>query len=723
MPKLEEIKTMMHKELGETRSDELESEKENKKFKLLAIIMAGGSGIRMGAIGQLIPTVFLPIGLDPVINAPLKRCIDSEDIKEIFILTKKSLPDVNLEMWANNWIQQIRDTNLIPEKKVVRNIFEEDLKPHYRNNKICGSVVALQRFVSSTEIHDQFDGDCSEYPTHLLIVAGDNYISSDFLPLINAAKSYPDSVIIATRNITEHQNAINNYAVIGINKRSESIDEKSKKITLFKEKPDNFNVDYTEFSLGLYCIPIKLIKKEADTYIKGQLELNAEAGNERLGPPGYFLEYLFNKYSDKFRSVPFEEGHWIDVGTPSSYLESIIKVTTDLIKNPRNARELVALGSTDMLSDRSYFLCDKIKIQRGNQGKPNEITLTFHGDDKVATSDNFEQIKYDNDNLEKNNELWDYLENTETHEVYWDAKKDPKKLGSEILISGGVFLLDRADKTKYERGSARVPLLLRDINAPVDALRLTTPAGRMDKLDLVDVCFSEMAEEMIFFGGCYGGKILVCSNKDYSEKVRRIIAAQILEKKIKVPAIDPLTISLIKDKSKSDVFEEHLGEIIPPPSEGETWTVKIEFKNDGENVDESYTCNNMILIPDRYAATLEFRFFLEAPLTVSKTGEEAEANFDLSSIGILRGIVDGDGHGRTVFFVSAQELFNYYEKRKNVRYADVAFKSDNPNQDGLKILAMTDASTGRFVLPNKKRSFILSNALFTTAVSKMIEML
>ena len=179
---------------------EQDPEEVNSKFRLSAIILAGGPGKKMGATGQLIPTVFLPIGLDPVINTSVQKCHECDDINYIWVLTRKKCDDLQggkLETWVNNWITLIKETELGKTKNLTT-IFEEDLDSKAFSSE-HGSVVAIYRFISTGFIKDLLAEEAIDnFPTHILIVAGDNYITSDFSPLINAAKCYPEACLLYT---------------------------------------------------------------------------------------------------------------------------------------------------------------------------------------------------------------------------------------------------------------------------------------------------------------------------------------------------------------------------------------------------------------------------------------------------------------------------------------------------------------------------------------------
>jgi NDP-sugar pyrophosphorylase family protein len=115
----------------------------NGIYSLVALVLAGGAGTRMGQTTP-IPKVYLPVGIEPVINRPVNKALAIQDVTKVYNLTRKSHPDlknVNLEDWATQW-KQIH----YPSNNKVGILFEEDLLAQNPPVHI-GAVVALKNAI------------------------------------------------------------------------------------------------------------------------------------------------------------------------------------------------------------------------------------------------------------------------------------------------------------------------------------------------------------------------------------------------------------------------------------------------------------------------------------------------------------------------------------------------------------------------------------------------
>lgn len=610
--------------------------------RLVAVILAGGVGTRMGTTGAQIPKVYLPIGLEPVINRPVSRCLDINEIKKIYVLTRKAhpeLPNVNLEQWAETWKSLWYDK--YPQ---VDNIYEEDLDPVDGCGAINGAIVALAQIASYLKKED-------EPPSHIIVMAGDNFLDSSINQLVLASNESPDNVIIATRSIANRALARKRFGVVQVNHTGGH----SNPVIDYEEKPDDPRS--SDVSIGLYIFPIDQLLRTREYLAHLSKTKKLKEQKTLAGAPGYFLEWLVNKNeSSSIKAVALSEGTWIDVGTPASFLTAIVQISKSLIERPQSARDLDVLGSTKDLSDKYYFLCHRAKIIRTEMS--NIIAMYFQGDDAIATLNkdaaanrkviHVEQIV--NNNRNTNKDFWSTLMNANVEATFSDKNDGPRNLNSPILISGGVFLIDSAGDQAYHRGKALVPFLMRDFGAPVDAGRLTTAAGRMDKLDLVDVCVSEHAEEMIFFGSLGTSdnagpvRILICTPPQWRAIARETILTRLVNKKSLVPMIDPKQIELEGRRDIGLTADVETVTLVPPTRHN--WTVQIYYRDsERDEWQLRHEDKKLVLIPDQKSATLEFRVLWLSAITTD-TGKTPLYDKEADSLGRLMGIVDGDGHLR-----------------------------------------------------------------------------
>jgi NDP-sugar pyrophosphorylase family protein len=680
----------------------------------VALILAGGAGTRMGITGTKIPKVFLHVGLEPVINRPVKRALEINEIETVFVLTRKShpeRPDVDLEAWVKDW----RTKYFGEETRIADPLYEEDLEedlPPLPGVGYEGAVVALARAVQRLRAES-----CT--PSRVLILAGDNFIDESIAPIIEASRADTEAVVIATRSVSNRAQARRRFGVVEVNHVSAS----GNPVIGYEEKPDDPRS--AEVSIGVYCFPFDKLEM-VETYLDTLAGLTKDQIKEKAGAPGYFLEWLVENQIP-VKAVPLETGNWIDVGTPSSLLASIVQVTKDLVERPKCARDLDVLGSTENLNDKYYFLCHRAKIN--NDAREKNISLYFQGNDSIASLSGNTDVDsiipvsaVRKRNLNSNKDFWETLVAQSAQP--FSTGDEPRDLEAPILISGGVFLIDRGPASHFLKGTALVPFFIRDFGAPVDAGRLTTAAGRMDKLDILDVCVSEHSEEMIFVGTEIGAanqpRLLICAPPEWRSVARESTLARIAGQGIMLPGIDGGLLSRERRKPLGLVIEPETYPLKPPP--GREWTVRIFYREaDNDSWLMRHEYKHFVLIPDRLSATIELRVIWLTQLTSHSIRRDGLTPTDPEdmSVGRLLAIADGDGHGRTAVLVRAYDLIDYVSAVGKRSISDTLFSSDVDDDPALRILAATDGKTGRLSAFDRR----LPVAPFTTAVYSLVELL
>jgi hypothetical protein len=170
---------------------------------------------------------------------------------------------------------------------------------------------------------------------------------------------------------------------------------------------------------------------------------------------------------------------------------------------------LLVAEEIEKLDDKSFFMCRELEVNSGGK----IVRLFFRADDPICLLDrSFGKAPAVKDVgvSAAADSIWDHIEKLLTHTDKKTRQLPRTKLKNPLLLSAGMFLFD-TDSTmvlhKAEqafnvlpRERTLVPLLERDAAAPADPGRLTTAAGRMDMLDLEQVCYSELLEELIFYG-------------------------------------------------------------------------------------------------------------------------------------------------------------------------------------------------------------------------------
>lgn len=213
-------------------------------FRLWAVVLAGGAGSRMGDLGKQIPKVFLPLGLEPVLNRPVQECLNQVgESGRVIVLTRKrledKLPGVNYEQWAKAW----KTTHGTDAR--IELWFEEDATGVSARNLPSGACVGLAAFI---ELLGKVAQD--RCPTHLLIVAGDNYFTSTLDDIVEGARRHNNECILAVRSIDDPQLAVGRFGVARVDETLPS----PRPVNEYREKPKT-RAGRT-IALGIYCMPM-----------------------------------------------------------------------------------------------------------------------------------------------------------------------------------------------------------------------------------------------------------------------------------------------------------------------------------------------------------------------------------------------------------------------------------------------------------------------------------
>ncbi|MBN2357346.1 hypothetical protein JXO59_14625, partial [candidate division KSB1 bacterium] len=384
--------------------------------------------------------------------------------------------------------------------------------------------------------------------------------------------------------------------------------------------------------------------------------------------------------------------------------------------------DLLLAERTQNLNDKYFLLCWRLSVEP----KKSLITLRFQVKDQICKLDNsipgdVPTVKEVRDNCQTA-VFWERLEKAITEREGKFLALD-RVLPVPLLISGGIFILDSvggqitAEGMRLPATRTLVPLLEKDPASKTDAGRLTTPAGRMDILDLRQVCYMELCEEMIFYGVSPEGhqpKIYAVVPFELKDVKRRTLL-RLLEKNVTIPVINQ---ERIEKESKLPERDISLVEIIPPsdislPRE-HCWRVEIYLNGYCQSV-----CENVIVIPDRRNGTLEFRLACYADITGNPSAEAPFCNKGNKQVGRLMGIADGDGFSRRPFLISAKEFCRYYQ-RMQARNQDELLKYLMESQhDAVELVAAGAPGNGRFESFGSK----LPVLPLTTSVSELAKLL
>jgi len=720
---------------------------------MIAVLLAGGKGTRLGNTGRFLPKPLIHVGAEPVINYLVEKLLlYSDKITSIYVLTKKKQiieldstrkRELDLftafEKWKEVWY---------PKNEIIKVFYEEDLPPLDVYYDKEGAILGLYRFQKYMEENNIKDS--------LIILAADNYIEDDLSALFEEVKNYPDAIINAYFNFNDKEKIRRKYGCIEV--------DDNNWITNYEEKPEDPSLDQTKASTAVYVFSVEEFRK-LENYMKttasfeitdvviknlekqisddklktlqslinknkrfSQTEINdrleelnfieeeitivenhAKIPKYGVDAPGnlikWFVNDIYSYHETKsedlrnkgtgVRCYPLN-GEWFDIGRKSDLIAAIKYYVDHFLMEMSTVEDLLLAERTDSLTDKYFLLCHHISVEP----EKGIIRLMFKGKDKICKLDvslagNIPTIKDIKSSSQKASYWDDLLKSIEERTQGFDME-----LNNPILISCGVFLFDSIggqiidNRTRLPRERTLIPLLEKDPGSPTDAGRLTTPAGRIEKLNIRQTCYEELSEEMIFYGVRQNSNTLrfLAIAPFEIRNVKRRILKRILEKNIFIPGIDKEKIVVYSRLPEKDIS---IVDIIPPsdmalPSKI-AWSIEMYLDNDCQSI-----CDNVIVIPDKNNGTLEFRVACYADITGTQTNEKPVWNPFSKQIGNLLGIADGDGYSRRPFLISASELLNYYKKMRLRTKSDILQYLMNSQYDSVNIAASGNPNTGRF---------------------------
>ncbi len=670
---------------------------------MIAVILAGGQGARLGKPAHFYSKPLVPIGVEPVINHVVGKLLRIDDISHIYILTKKEQvvdrrPHKHkldlytaFENWKVVWYRE--------ETKVGRVVvkYEEDLPTFQRNSP--GSIPGLKAFVdylSSNSLPSS--GDISTSKPSLLIVAADNYFEDDLTKLVDATHEFPKAVINAYFDFGDKERLRRKYGSIEVDREGW--------VTRYEEKPQDPGPDQTKASTGIYFFPW-----EHMVQIQEYMAAGSPRGTEG---PGNLLDWLVHDvFSDSKADLDnlrrqrigvrgYElQGEWFDIGRVPDLLAAMKYYLDRYLLYMETVDDLLLAERARELNDKYFLLCHMLEIIP----RTRTIKMRFEGSDKICKL--LKDLPGDIPTVEEVREescrasYWSDIIGALTS-LNTTSKAVRLPLVPPILISGGVFLFDTVDAhpnprrggTEIGRTRTLIPLLERDPGSGTDPGRLTTPAGRMDILDLHQVCFRELCEEMVFYSADpYGSPVIRCFVPGHPQDVKRTVLQRLIRNRVSISNIDPdrlLRESRLPEKEIKLVTVD-----VPHPisfPKGQCWTVEILLGREPRSV-----CDHVIAIPDEDNGTLEFRVAYFANITETASGTFPLCNRNSKQVGSLLGIADGDGHLRRPFLISAGSLQSYFSKIKELsKQGKIVDYLTSSQRDSVDVVAVGRPGDGRF---------------------------
>lgn len=260
-----------------------------RKNEMVAMILAGGQGSRLGVLTKHIAKPAVPFGGKyRIIDFPLSNCSNS-GVYNVGVLTQYKPLELNAHIGIGApWDLDRRDGGV-------------SILPPYQEEKggnwYKGTANAIYQNI---EFIDRYN------PEYVLILSGDHIYKMNYEELLNYHKERNADVTISVIDVT-----LEEAKRFGIMNTNEDLS-----IYEFEEKPQH--PKSTKASMGIYIFNWKALKK----YLKED-EANPNSSND------FGKDIIPAMLNDglKMYAYPFK-GYWKDVGT----IESLWEANMDLLK-------------------------------------------------------------------------------------------------------------------------------------------------------------------------------------------------------------------------------------------------------------------------------------------------------------------------------------------------------------------------------------------------------
>lgn len=259
------------------------------KKEIVAMILAGGQGSRLGVLTKNLAKPAVPFGGKyRIIDFPLSNCSNS-GIYTVGVLTQYKPLELNSHIGIGDpWDLDRRDggVSILPPYQ------EEEGGMWYK-----GTANAIYQNIEYVDSYD---------PEYLLVLSGDHIYKMQYDDMLEFHKEKEADATIAVIDVP-----IDEASRFGIMNTNDDLS-----IYEFEEKPKN--PKSTKASMGIYIFNWKTLKKHL---IKDELDLNSSNDFGKNIIPNMLSEGC------KLFAYPFN-GYWKDVGT----IKSLWEANMDLLK-------------------------------------------------------------------------------------------------------------------------------------------------------------------------------------------------------------------------------------------------------------------------------------------------------------------------------------------------------------------------------------------------------
>jgi len=252
--------------------------------KMLAMLLAGGKGTRLGVLTKNIAKPAVPFGAEyRLIDFPLSNCTNS-GINTVGVLTQYK--PLVLNSYIGNGSSWDLDRNE-GGVTVLPPYVKEGGGSWYK-----GTADAIYQNIEFIDIYD---------PEYVLVLSGDHIYKMDYAEMLNYHKEKKADITIGVLEVPWEET--HRFGIMNTNSEQ--------KIIEFQEKPENAKNNLA--SMGIYIFSWE--------YLKKYLIAEAEANNDSAGDFGHDIIPKMMADELSFYAYTFKD-YWKDVGTVESYWQA-----------------------------------------------------------------------------------------------------------------------------------------------------------------------------------------------------------------------------------------------------------------------------------------------------------------------------------------------------------------------------------------------------------------
>ena len=254
------------------------------KEEIVAMLLAGGKGTRLGVLTKNIAKPAVPFGAEyRLIDFPLSNCSNS-GINTVGVLTQYKPLILNSYIGSgSSWDLDRNDGGVT----VLPPYVKEGGGSWYK-----GTADAIYQNIEFIDLHD---------PEYVLVLSGDHIYKMDYSEMLNFHKAKNADVSIGVLEVPWDET--HRFGIMNTNE--------DQKIIEFQEKPENAKNNLA--SMGIYIFDWE--------HLKSYLLAEAEENDDSAGDFGHHIIPKMMADGLNFYAYTFKD-YWKDVGTIESYWQA-----------------------------------------------------------------------------------------------------------------------------------------------------------------------------------------------------------------------------------------------------------------------------------------------------------------------------------------------------------------------------------------------------------------